>query len=164
MRRNIFLYLFLFVSLWVVFQYVNNTKVYENQEKRIARLEKQVADKDTLNQQLRDQNFDIAYFTLQGNDNAREYFENDNLDIGDLAPKIIDGLYALNTTQGNTLIPYEGDGRAFQINRVQILNHRWIIADFSDGSKWGELLVRYFINENTTIDYETVESVVYVGS
>lgn len=164
MRRNIFLYLFLFVSLWVIFQYVNNAKVYENQEKRIERLEKQVADKDTLNQHLKDRNFDVAYFTLRGNDNAREYFENDGLDINEIAPRISDGLYALNTAQGNALISYEGDGRPFQINKVQILNHRWIIADFSDGSKWGEILVRYFINENKTIDYETLETVIYVGS
>lgn len=164
MRRNIFLYLFLFVSLWVVFQYVNNTKVYENQEKRIARLEKQIANKDTLNQELRDRNFDVAYFTLQGNDNAKEYFENDNLDVEIVTPKIIDGLYNLNTAQGNKMISFEGDGRPFQINKVQVLNHRWIIADFSDGSTWGELLVRYFVNENGTIDYETIESVIYVGS
>lgn len=164
MRRNIFLYLFLFVSLWVVFQYVNNTKVYENQEKCIARLEKQIANKDTLNQELRDRNFDVAYFTLQGNDNAKEYFENDNLDVEIVTPKIIDGLYNLNTAQGNKMISFEGDGRPFQINKVQVLNHRWIIADFSDGSTWGELLVRYFVNENGTIDYETIESVIYVGS
>lgn len=164
MRRNIFLYLFLFVSLWVVFQYVNNTKVYENQEKRIARLEKQIANKDTLNQELSDRNFDVAYFTLQGNDNAKEYFENDNLDVEIVTPKIIDGLYNLNTAQGNKMISFEGDGRPFQINKVQVLNHRWIIADFSDGSTWGELLVRYFVNENGTIDYETIESVIYVGS
>lgn len=164
MRRNIFLYLFLFAALWVVFQYVNNVKVYENQEKRIAKLQKQVATKDTLSQKLENRLADISYFTLQGNENAIDYYDEDGLNVSDIAPKVQDGMYALNTTQGNKLIPYAGNGRPFQVNRVQILNHRWIIADFSDGSKWGEMLVKYFLNEDGTVDYETVESLIYTGS
>ena len=164
MKRNIFLYLFLFAALWVVFQYVNNVKVYENQEKRIAKLESKVSENDTLASQLENRLFDVEYFTLLGNDNAKEYFDNDELDVKILQPQIIDGVYSLNTKEGNKLVPYEGDGRPFQINRVQILNHRWIIADFSDGSKWGEVLIKYFINEDDSIDYETIESLVYVGS
>ena len=164
MRRSIFLYLFLFAALYIVFQYVNSSKGLEYQQKRITRLEKKLADRDTLNQQFQDRLFDVEYFTLEGNDNARVYYDNENLDAKELAPKISDGLYALNTTKGNKLISYVGDSRPFQINRVQILNHRWIIADFSDGSNWGELLVRYFINQDGSVEYETVESVIYVGS
>ena len=49
MRRNIFMYLFLFTALWVVFQYVNSTKVFEAQESKIAKLESQLAVADSLN-------------------------------------------------------------------------------------------------------------------
>ncbi len=161
MKRNIFLYLFLFTALWVIFQYINNVKVYENQEKRIAKLEAQVQDADTLKVKMEDRLFNAEYFTLNGNDNARDYFDNDNLDVTRQAPIISDGVYAKNTASGNELIPFAGGERPFQINRVQILNHRWLIADFSDGRNWGEIIVEYFINEDGSVDYETVKSLVY---
>ena len=49
----------------------------------------------------------------------------------------------------------------FIINKVKILNHRWIIADFSDGEYWGEVLIKYFVNEDETISFETFESLLY---
>lgn len=168
MRRNIFLYLFLFAALWIVYQFVYNKSYSDNAEKRITTAETKLAQKDSLIKTanarvsaIDDKIADIEYFTLLGNANAKDYFDNDDLDVTDLNPKVLDGLYALNTTAGNKLISFSGDGRPFQINRAQILNHRWIIADFSDGKNWGEILIAYFINENGSVDYETVESLMY---
>lgn len=161
MKRNIFLYLFLFAALWVVFQYVNNVKVYENQEKRIARLEEQVQAAETQSQISKDKLFDAEYFTVKGNENAYAYFENDGYPVDSIIPKIEDGLYARNIKEGNTLIPFEGFRSPFRINKVQVLNHKWIIADFSDGERWGELLIQYEIGENNDISFETKQSLVY---
>ena len=47
------------------------------------------------------------------------------------------------------------------INKVKILNHRWIIADFSDGEYWGEVLIKYFINDDETVSFETFQSLLY---
>lgn len=161
MKRNIFMYLFLFVSLWVVFQYVNNTKVYESQQKQIIKLEERnqthIDSLNLLNERL----FNSEYFGLLTNSNAYEYYENDRIDVATFTPTIIDGVYELNTVNGNVLIPYVGDKRPYQINQVHVLNHRWIIADFSDGNTWGEVLIAYFRNEDGTIDYETIESLLY---
>lgn len=161
MRRNIFIYLFLFAALYIVFQYINSSKGLEYQERKIEKLEGKLALQDSLYTGLKEQLAGVEYFTLLGNENAKEYFDNDNLVLEDIKPVIEDGLYAKNTAAGNALINFEGDGRPFQINRVQILNHRWIIADFSDGKRWGELLVEYFINEDGSVDYNRVESLVY---
>lgn len=161
MKRNIFLYLFLFTALWVVFQYVNNVKVYENQEKRIARLEAQVQTAEMQTQLSKDKLFDAEYFTVKGNENAYTYFENDGYAIDTIIPKIEDGLYSKNTREGNTLIPFEGLRAPFRINKAQVLNHKWIIADFSDGERWGELLIQYEIGEGNVISYETKHSLVY---
>lgn len=161
MRRNIFLYLFLFAALYIVFQYINSSKGLEYQERKIEKLEKKLAEKDSLSGQLEERLANVEYFTLLGNENAKEYFDNDDLSVQYLQPQIADGLYAKNTAQGNDLINFVGDGRPFQINRVQILNHRWIIADFSDGKSWGEMLVEYFVNEDGSVDYRRVESLVY---
>ncbi|WP_298350432.1 hydrolase [uncultured Dokdonia sp.] len=161
MRRNIFLYLFLFAALYIIFQSINSSKGLEYQERRINKLEKKIAKKDSLYSVLEDRLANTEYFTLLGNENTKEYFDNDNLVVEDIKPVIVDGLYAKNTAKGNDLINFVGDGRPFQINRVQVLNHRWIIADFSDGKKWGELLVEYFVNEDGSVDYNRVESLVY---
>jgi hypothetical protein len=49
----------------------------------------------------------------------------------------------------------------FIINKIKILNHRWIIADYSNGSLWGEVLLKYFINEDQTISFEIMNSYLY---
>jgi hypothetical protein len=155
------MYLFLFAALWVVFQYVNNVKVYENQEKRIGTLEAKLTKAETIADSLSSRMSDAEYFTIKGNENAYTYFENDGLDLDVLVPKIKDGVYAKTTLAGNDLIPFEGTARAFQINNVQLLNHRWLIADFSDGNRWGEIFVQYYINEDGAMDYETIGSLIY---
>ena len=44
---------------------------------------------------------------------------------------------------------------------MKIINHRWIIADYSNGELWGEVLIKYFINEDQSISFETIESYLY---
>jgi hypothetical protein len=55
---------------------------------------------------------------------------------------ILEKLLDLIQTQGN---PYVGQDKIgenkFIINKVKILNHRWIIADFSEGYLGGEVLL-----------------------
>ena len=46
-------------------------------------------------------------------------------------------------------------------NKVKILNHRWIIADFSDGEIWGEVLLKYFVNDDESIAFEVNQSLLY---
>ena len=41
---------------------------------------------------------------------------------------------------------YSGDGKKFLKNKIKVLNHKWVIADFSDGTDWGEILIEYSIN------------------
>ena len=155
------MYLFLFAALWIVFQYANSKKVYEDQEKQIATAQKRLEkarDSVTLYKTKLDE---ATYFTLDGNDNAYTYFENEGYSVAELRPFIEDQIYAQNTPEGNVLIPFEGYGRPFQINKVRVLNHKWLIADFSDGKTWGELLVRYDITEDNALSFNTVESLVY---
>jgi hypothetical protein len=58
-----------------------------------------------------------------------------------LIPYVTEKLLDFNSNpKGN---PYVGQDKIgenkFIINKVKILNHRWIIADFSDGNIWGEV-------------------------
>jgi hypothetical protein len=47
------------------------------------------------------------------------------------------------------------------INNIRLLNHKWIIADFSDGKYWGELFLTYEITGASELKYELKEYFLY---
>ena len=80
-----------------------------------------------------------------------------------MIPFVKDQLISFNDKpEGN---PYTGFEkiyeRKFIINKVKVLNHRWIIADFNDGTFWGEVIIKYFINDDKTVSFEVAETVLY---
>ena len=105
--------------------------------------------------------------SLAKNENAQNYFNPDNatktIQVEKLIPFVTEKLMDLNANpKGN---PYVGQDQIgankFIINKVKVLNHRWIIADFSDGEYWGEVLIKYFINDDETVSFETFQSLLY---
>jgi hypothetical protein len=161
MKKSLFLYLFIFAVLMNIFTYMyftNKTK-YES-----TTAEKMSSSIKVLKDSLAAANAkagDANYFTLENNDNAIDYYE--KYTVSDLSKKIREGISDLNANpKGNPLTKYEPlNGEKFLINKVQILNHRWIIADFSNGHTWGEVLIKYFVNEDGTIDYQTIETLLH---
>lgn len=164
MKNSLLLYLLIFVSLLNVFTYTFLKKQLDVERDRIAKkavkLKKDVA---VANAKLVDAN----YFSLENNENAQNYFNPENatktIQIEKLIPVLTEKLMDLNANpKGN---PYTGQDQIgankFIINKVKILNHRWIIADFSDGEYWGEALIKYFVNEDETVSFETFQSLLY---
>ena len=103
------------------------------------------------------------YFNLEHNEDALTYFENEGIDISSLIPFLKDELYKLNEVKGeHPLVPYVSmtDGK-IMINNIKFLNHKWIIADFSDGKYWGELFLTYEINKDKSLSYKLVEHFLY---
>lgn len=145
MKLKIFIYLFVFTALILVFQLVNSSKVVNYQ---VEMIQEKIARIDTLRQQLDKSEQAYAedvYFSLDRNEEAMAYFE--DLPIEDLITRIKDKVYDSNAIKGdNPLVPFTGTGGKFLINKVKILNHKWLIADFSDGTYWGELWIQYAVN------------------
>lgn len=157
--KNIFMYLFIFSLLFNIFQYVNSNKILDAKEKEVVLgKEKLQIARDSLN--LVGYN---DYFNIEKDQDAQEYYYSKNLDYLKVMDKVNEDLLELNTKpNGNALIPYEPiDGKKFIVNRTKVLNHRWIIAEFSNGELWGQILVKYFFNEDKPTDFETVETVLY---
>ncbi|TYA67293.1 hydrolase, partial [Seonamhaeicola marinus] len=104
-----------------------------------------------------------AHFNLAHNEDAISYFEADGYNIDSLIPLVKDELYKLNEVKGqHPIVPYgSSEGRKMMINTVKMLNHKWIIADFSDGEFWGEVFLTYQINNNHTVTFTLVESFLY---
>ncbi|ARV13213.1 hypothetical protein [Gilvibacter sp. SZ-19] len=162
MKKSIFMYLFFFSILLVLFMYVNQKRIYEDQQGKIEKLEAQIdqltADIDTL----QTQNTTLNYFTLQGNDNAMTYFESLGFEAADIENYVRESIYAYNgQTEGNPLIPYEGMDGTMRINKLKFLNHRWLVADFTDGRYWGEMVLEYFIEDDKQITFNTLGSLMY---
>ena len=157
------MYLFIFTILLVLFQYVNSKNVLDNYEIDINSFKAENKSlKDSL-VILEDKILDLSYFNLDRNEDALSYFENKGFDVTDLIPFIKDELYTLNEIKGeHPLIPYaSSEGRKLIINNVKLLNHKWIITDFSDGEFWGELFLTYEIIENKELKFKLVESFLY---
>jgi len=102
------------------------------------------------------------YFSLKNDDNAREYFADQ--DIEAITIKVRDAIYAKNAAPGgNDLVGYpEMDGKPFAISKIKVLNHRWVIVDFSNGTRWGEALLKYFVEDDGSVTVERVETTLFV--
>lgn len=164
MKKSLLLYLFILVLLFNVFTYMYFSKQLAFGQEKVAKTEARLKrNLETANAKLADAN----YFSLEKNENAQNYFNPDNatktIQVEKLIPFVTEKLMDLNANpKGNPYIGQDQIGaNKFIINKVKILNHRWIIADFSDGEYWGEVLIKYFINDDETVSFETFQSLLY---
>jgi len=157
MKRSFLLYGIVFSVLINIFQIVNASNILKRSEEvtTISKKELKKA-KDSIATLLDNDNFSLA-----NNENAQEYYF--EYDLKALQAKVKDDLNAFNADKkGNKYVSYDQIGEnPFLINNIKILNHRWIIANFSDGKVWGEVLIKYFHNADNPTEFETVETLIY---
>lgn len=164
MKSKIYMYLFLFSALINLYQFVSARRFVEAE---VAKNEKLNVQNEKLNdsvQSLLLKQMDLQYFDLEHNDDAFAYYEHLNMD--DPTRFISDKLLETNEQKGNNpLVPYDGmSGAPMKINKIRVLNHKWIIADFSDGKYWGEILVEYYLNDDMSLDFTTIGHLLYTRS
>lgn len=163
MKSRIYLYLFIFAALIALYLYVSGNRRHNDRMEELAGKETQL---QALEDSLRDTRLeilDMQYFSLENNDDAMVYY--DHLELQDPVRYISDKLLETNEQKGdNPLIPYEGMENDFKINKIKVLNHRWIIADFSDGKYWGELFIRYELKDDRGVDFTLVDHLLYTRS
>ncbi|MEN8768695.1 MAG: hydrolase [Candidatus Arcticimaribacter sp.] len=144
MKTKIFIYLFAFTALILVFQLVNSSKVVKYQAETIA---EKVARIDTLKvalDKVESKYAEDVYFSLDQNEEAQAFYPDEDPAV--IIELVKEKLYESNTIKGdNPLVLYSGAGKKFLINKIKVLNHKWVIADFSDGTDWGEILIEYQI-------------------
>jgi hypothetical protein len=164
MKKSFLLYSCIFSVLISLLTYMYYSKQMESAQKQFDKSAKIAKDSLSL---LKTELADANYFSLAHNDNAQNYFEGTQnekfIAYEKLIPYVTEKLFDLNQDpKGN---PYTGQdqigAQKFIINKVKILNHRWIIADYNDGQYWGEVLLKYFVNEDESISFEIIQSVLY---
>ena len=143
---------------------MNSKSIIEDYDKKLTKLEeKEVVYKDSI-KKLEDQNFELMRFSLEFNDDAMSYLEDQGYKISELVPFIKDELYKLNVYEGDDhpLVPYASmTGNKMMINSIKLLNHRWIITDFSDGKYWGEMLLTYEITDKQELKFKLLDYLMY---
>ena len=168
MKKSLFLYLFIIAVLMNIFTY----KYFASKENSKQKSATVVNDNPLITSKvlsdsivsLSDKLYDANTFSLENNDRAQNYLIQNNVkDINSFAEKVKQALLAYNDdAAGNKYTDQAKMGeQKFIINKVKLLNHRWIIANYSNGELWGEVLLKYFIEENGSISFEIMNSYLY---
>ena len=163
MKHSLLLYLFILALLFNIFTYAYYSKQVEFQNTQIEKLTKKLNSKEKeFNSKLQDAN----YFALENNKKAQYYFTSNpdqKSDVSKLVPEIKEALLKLNENPNGN--PYTGQKKLgnnkFVLNKIKVINHRWIIADFNDGDNYGEVLLKYFVKENSTFTFEINQSLMF---
>ncbi|WP_046744726.1 hypothetical protein [Kordia zhangzhouensis] len=170
MTKRILLYSLIFLVLLAIYQYVSMNKMYEKQNAKIEELREQTttlqqsieAYKDTTNV-LINENLDLSYFALKHNGEALAYFDEYNFENGDPTQLIVDAIYDKNSaTANNPLVPFDGtSGNFMSVDKVKVINHKWVLCSFTDGDYWGEMILRYEFDNTKNLRFELVTEVLY---
>lgn len=158
MARQLYLYL-LIISILLgsfTFVYYSNQLKFEK-ESKTASLKMKSDSIAVLSSQLDESNA----FSLLKNEYAQNYFV--NFEVKQLEASIREQLLAFNDDpKGNSYTGQEQLGeQKFIINKMKVLNHRWIIANYSDGTYWGEALIKYFVDEKGKASFQMMDTFIY---
>jgi len=163
MKNKIFLYLFVFAALIALYFFASGNKASETKDTKIEKLQSEIVSLKDSVQQSQLNLLDLQYFSLENNDDALAYYDYLNLD--NPTRYIADKLLETNEQKGdNPLIPYEGMESNFKLNKIKILNNKWIVVDFSDGKYWGELLLKYELKDDLGVDFTMMDHLLYTRS
>lgn len=136
MKFKIVLYLFLFVSVVLIFQLVNTNKILNHQDQLIQKQNRyELQLKDSLikiNKRLETQDF----FTFKGASQIKE----------ELSAQLLQ----YNTQKSlNQLIQTLPSQERFLINSIQLINDQWVLIGFESDKHWGQSFLTYKKTEDT---------------
>lgn len=169
MKKSLFLYLFIIAVLMNIFTYKYFTLKESSGQKSATETNdsspvtsKVMSDSIT---RLYDKLNDANTFSLENNDRAQNYLYESNKinDVPVFAEKVKQALLSYNDSpEGNKYTDQVKMGsQKFIISSVKLLNHRWIIANYSNGELWGEVMLKYFVDDNGSISFEIMNSYLY---
>lgn len=164
MKRRLFMYLFIFSLLAIIFQYSNSKRILDKYEGDIKTFKAKITNLEDKNEELNNALQDLSQFTIEGNEDAITYFEDRGFDYEALLPKLKDGLLEMNVYDGidHPIVPYASMTESkILIDQIRILNHKWILTNFTDGKHWGELFINYDVNEKGDVEYTLTDYFLY---
>jgi hypothetical protein len=162
MNKKIYSIIIGLLSVSIIYLLINTKQIINNDRIKTKELEQKIKQKNDSLQLFIQKYEDESNFSLASNPDAKELFYQLDID-GDVTNFILEELFKTNDkAPNNKLVPYEGTmGGVMKINNARVLNNKWIIADYSDGYFWGEILVEYRIDEQNKITFNTINENLY---
>ncbi|WP_234424341.1 hypothetical protein [Aquimarina sp. Aq107] len=137
----------------------------DNLMAKIEEKEDELKSRDIEKDSLIDKILELTYFSLESDEEAINYFEEQGYDAKKLELTISDQIISQNKAGAdNPIVPFGGMEGHMAINKVRLLNHKWIIADFTDGVYWGQLFIIYDVRKDGVVDFEVEQSFLYPKS
>ena len=97
-------------------------------------------------------------FSLESNELSQLFFE--ELKINNPAQIVTNALMESNLQEKKPYIKAETNEK-FLINKIRILNEKWVICEFTDGKVWGDLLLQYHIDGNQNPVFTPLDEVIH---
>ena len=158
MRKKIIQYLLIFISLIALYLFVSDMNKSEAFAASQERMSKRVDTlKDSIAQLVVEQT-DNAYFSLAVNRDAQQAHS-------DFSPEELQNIiedYILlsnDNPKGNPLLSSLGSD--WIINKIHVVNHQWILTDFTNGTQWGDALFLYQVKANSKPRLRLLNHVMY---
>ncbi len=159
---KLFIYFFALAVLYIIFQQVNAKKKFAADELKMEKLKSKVEVLKVEKDSLENEALELSYFDIRFDDYAREYWEDQGYTVVQIESLVMDTLIESNDAEeDNPLVPLVGMEGTMKVDRVKLLNHKWAIADITDGVYWGQVLYSYNFSENKTLSLDVITSVLY---
>lgn len=98
---------------------------------------------------------EAAYFSIDKNESAQQTFSPE--DISSVMPKVVSDFVELNNLEGgNPLLPANT-----KVNKMSVINHKWLILDYYSEHQAGEVLMEYNYQPKQTTTFKVLDIVTY---
>lgn len=165
MKSRIFMYLFIFTALIALYQFKSASNYVENTQVALAKYQETAEEYSKISSQIKlleaqlemAQLFDITY-----NQEGQVALESQYKGPQDVSDFISDALIQTNINKElqHALIPFKSENAKYVFNTVKVLNQKWLIANFTNGTVWGEAILQFSIN-NGVVNFLTEDAFLY---
>lgn len=98
---------------------------------------------------------EAAYFSIDKNENAQKKFEPEA--IANVMQKVIKDFASLkNSENSHPLLPLNT-----KINKLSVINYKWLILDYYGENNVGELLIEYNYQQGQQTTFKVIGSATY---
>lgn len=165
MKSRIFMYLFIFTALIALYQFKSASNYVENTQVALAKYQETAEEYSKISSQIKSleaqlemaQLFDLTY-----NQEGQVALESQYKGPQDVSDFISDALIQTNINKElqHALIPFKSENAKYVFNTVKVLNQKWLIANFTNGTVWGEAILQFSIN-NGVVNFLTEDAFLY---
>jgi len=158
MRNKIIQYLLIFISLIALYLFmsdINKSEAFAASQERMS--ERVDTLKDSIAQLIFNET-ENAYFSIVFNRDAQQLHPDFNpAELQSIIEEYI--LWTNDNPKGNPIL--SSLGSEWIINKIHVVNHQWILADFTNGTQWGDALLKYELKVSSKPRLRLLNHVMY---